>query len=293
MQPFKRYFITIIFCIYVTLGFSQRFDTILLNRTVHPKLSFDRIFENDLKNMGVEKQYSELHAGDYIDSNTKFTIAIYPIADKDGNLPINNSYGFYLAPYNSDSIFVGLGIHHTVSKAGIPIIIEVGGREYSAEISANRKFIKITKHYGRHIIPDAKLYNNLLPDLKFSLLDGSQTSFSSFIHKNKFIYIEFWGTWCAGCIKSFDKLKEVNRLYSDKLFIISLDYMDDDMNKVKKVVAENNLDWIEGISTDIINREFLQNGFPDGVLFDSEGVIIERGLFPQRLNSILENIIKR
>lgn len=295
-SPMKyKYLLTFTFSILTILGYSQKEDTVFINRVVHPKLRFNKMMENVMKDMGHEKDYPLLKAGDYMDGDPRFSIAICPITMKDESKVAEVSYSLFIAPYNADSIFVGPGIHQTYLKVETSITIEAEGIEYTATVSKNGKFVLLSKITGKHINPDVKLYNNQLPDLNFSLVDGGKSLFSSYEHKNKYIYVEFWETSCGGCLSTFKDLTEVYKLYNDKIFIISMDdYVDAvDMERVKKVIQEYNMEWIQGISDESISREFLQNGFPFGVLFDSEGNIINRELLPAKLRSVLENEMRK
>lgn len=289
MAYLNIYLLASSFSILSIVGYSQKMDTVFMNKVLQPKFSFDKNMDEQLKNTLNGINFPELNAGDYIDGDTKFTVAIATNIFTNGEVK-QGYYEFFIAPYRADSIYIGRGVHETAIRVETPIVAQVGDNEYRMEISKYGKYILISKIDGKYINPDVKLFTNLLPDLSFSLIDGGESSFSHYEHRNKYIYIEFWGTWCGGCMQSLKTLKEINELYHDRLIIISLDYMDTDNESVKKVVQENNLDWIQGITDESINRELLQNGVPYGILCDSEGNIIRRELLPAKLKHVLQNM---
>lgn len=115
---------------------------------------------------------------------------------------------------------------------------------------------------------------NKLPNINFKLINDSVVNFRDFIDGEKYIYVEFWGSWCKGCLQVLPRIKEVFNSHSDDVIVIYLNSRDAE-SEVREFVKENNLNWVNGFATEIIEKEFLQNGYPFGVLFNNRGEAIK------------------
>lgn len=76
---------------------------------------------------------------------------------------------------------------------------------------------------------------------KFNLKERSGTEISSVSNKGKFLFIDFWGTWCGACVAEIDKIEDlhVNNPVPDKLNVTTIacydkkDLVDEFMKKKK------------------------------------------------------------
>lgn len=57
--------------------------------------------------------------------------------------------------------------------------------------------------------------------------------------KDKTYIIELWATWCKPCIKSMPHMNELYAKYKDKIVFIGQDVWEEDIEKVKKFLADN------------------------------------------------------
>ncbi|HEY4324468.1 MAG TPA: TlpA disulfide reductase family protein [Mucilaginibacter sp.] len=102
----------------------------------------------------------------------------------------------------------------------------------------------------------------------------------SFLHKRKYILIDYWGTWCVPCIEKIPALKEIQQRFSDKLSIISIAY-DFDIKKVADFDITHQLVW----SSYFIDRNIEKNLtkplkvllYPTYRLYDESGDLIFSG----------------
>lgn len=74
--------------------------------------------------------------------------------------------------------------------------------------------------------------NRTLPELEFYKLDGSLDKISNY--KNKYIYLHFWGAYCASCIRDFVYFNEMyEKIDTSKLLLINVCYEgQDDLNRI-------------------------------------------------------------
>ena len=98
--------------------------------------------------------------------------------------------------------------------------------------------------------------------------------------KGKYVYIDFWATWCAPCKKEFPYLKKLEKKYKDdNIHFVSISL--DKENKFelwKKMIKENNLGGIQLFADKDFDSEFakeyLITSIPKFVLLDPQGRII-------------------
>ncbi|MEZ2337303.1 MULTISPECIES: TlpA family protein disulfide reductase [unclassified Mucilaginibacter] len=70
-------------------------------------------------------------------------------------------------------------------------------------------------HIGEHV-PDITLrgfYGDTLKKVKLSEL-----------YRNKLLLLDFWGTWCAGCLEEMPRLIELKKEFGDQLQIVAVGY---------------------------------------------------------------------
>ncbi|TCD10728.1 AhpC/TSA family protein [Pedobacter frigidisoli] len=124
------------------------------------------------------------------------------------------------------------------------------------------------------------------PAVNFSakLLDGSVLNLSSF-KDNKYVLLDFWGTWCVKCRKLSPDLIEIYRKLNAKgLEIISI-ASDRDVKVWKKVIGVDQTglwkhmllkDAIFDHPADDLINQYSISGYPTFILIDKEGKIAGR-----------------
>lgn len=82
--------------------------------------------------------------------------------------------------------------------------------------------------------------NQKAPDFAFRSLDGAVHHLSEL--KGKVVVIDFWGTWCAGCVEEMPTLQRLyERFQSDPKVAFVIVSQDDSPEKVKAFVARNHV----------------------------------------------------
>jgi len=114
------------------------------------------------------------------------------------------------------------------------------------------------------------------PDFLLSSLSGN---FSLNSVKNKYIVLDFWGSWCPPCIKGFPKMKEYYSQYHDKLEIVGIDCNETEENW-RKAIQKHELPWLQvinnkDIDSDISVKYGIQ-AFPTKFILDKDRKIIAR-----------------
>lgn len=259
-----NYIFSVIFLILVNFGFSREIITVKLkNKTVKLKSHFpgaQAINEMKETRTGYFKKASEFCQITLIDAN----------------------FSGYFNDIGADYIYLShekttrLRIHFGVSNSKImdDMVINIGNTNYKiTHIDAAGEYIEMVEVEDAGSAKEIKLISKM-PDMIFKKTDGSTVNFRDFISEDKYIFVEFWGTWCKGCLQILPRLKSYYNEYSDKLCVIYLNSKDSEEDAIK-FLQENNLSWINGFATEEIRLHFLQNAYPYGVLFDKSGKVIK------------------
>ena len=124
-----------------------------------------------------------------------------------------------------------------------------------------------------------------------NVLDGKTVNTDQL--RGKYIFIDFWSTACAPCIREFKYMKEVYLQYSrDQVEIIGV--VDDrTINKLNQLLQREHVSWpnikMNTSGTDITGYKILS--YPTTYLIDLDGRIIATGLRGEELSSKLKSLI--
>ena len=83
-------------------------------------------------------------------------------------------------------------------------------------------------------------------DMEYPDTDNAPVRLSSVVNNpaNRYVILDFWATWCAPCLESIPKLKEVYAKYHDKGLEIYGISQDSKTQEWKSFVAEKEMTWI-------------------------------------------------
>ena len=136
-------------------------------------------------------------------------------------------------------------------------------------------------------------------DMEFPDLDGKNVSLSSVVNRkgNRYVLLDFWATWCGGCVEQMPSIKAAYEKYHDKGFEIYAVSCDPKPGNWMKYIAEEELAWVNVISGKTRNMPewdiYALDGIPANILIDCQtGMIIDRlipgSLLEERLGNLLD-----
>lgn len=126
-------------------------------------------------------------------------------------------------------------------------------------------------NHGKDIGADKELINKKMPPLviKEWISEIPDTT-------DKFILIDFWGTWCPWCIKEIPNLNKYAKEFKDDLVIIGIaDQTAKDVKKMKEPVIEY---YNAADSTGTTYKELWIDGFPHCKLLTPDRTVIWEGI---------------
>lgn len=113
------------------------------------------------------------------------------------------------------------------------------------------------------------------PVFSFRDADSNLVSLSDF--KGKIVFLDFWATWCGGCIKEMPKLSELQKSFKDKEIAFVSVSLDGNKADWKNFLEKNKNDLIN-LYADNPNDPAIENyqihGLPTFILIDREGRIL-------------------
>ncbi len=112
--------------------------------------------------------------------------------------------------------------------------------------------------------------------------------------RGKWVFLDFWGTWCPPCIDEMPYLKEAWRLFRDDSFaMIGIAY--DEADKLDRFLKEWEIDWPQILEEQQGPNETLRTwgivGFPSTFLLDEDGIVRYRQLRHYTLEQKLADYI--
>lgn len=114
-------------------------------------------------------------------------------------------------------------------------------------------------------------------------------------YRGKYLYLDFWGTWCAPCLKEIPHIKEAyEKLDKDKIAFLGI------VGKDKPVALMNVLNrlqikWPQILSdeTNNIVQNYRISGYPTSFLIDPNGIVIAKNLRGDKLFEMISKLITK
>jgi peroxiredoxin len=134
------------------------------------------------------------------------------------------------------------------------------------------------------------------PNINFTTIDGKSMSIASL--KGKVVVVNFWATYCPGCIEEMPDLVRTYQQYHDQGFeIIAVSIADDPLNQVMNFVNKNALPFPVVHDRDAsISQAFDQVSLtPTSFIIDQQGRVVGKTIGKldfMSLNKLLEQSLK-
>ena len=93
--------------------------------------------------------------------------------------------------------------------------------------------------------------------------------------KGKTLFLNFWGTWCPPCVKEWPSVQELYETRKGKIDFVLI-AMQDDEEKVRNFIKENNYTAPVYIAASPISENILPKVFPTTFLVAPSGQILKK-----------------
>lgn len=112
---------------------------------------------------------------------------------------------------------------------------------------------------------------------------GIPVDLKKIIAQNKYVLVDFWGTWCGPCKAQFPNVEELSNKYGSKGFEVVGVAADRTIETTKTYLEENKLPWLNVFMSyqqvwdqESISGQYWVRAFPSYFLVDPKGKIIAR-----------------
>lgn len=151
------------------------------------------------------------------------------------------------------------------------------------------------RYIGKNTRPTGITEGNFIPKFNAKRMDSSVFSLEQY--PDKYILLDFWGTWCKPCIALIPELKEINTEFEDKNFVLVSVAYDRDAQKVIDFVKKEQMNWehvfVNQTQQDknSLVEKLKVASFPTTILIAPDGKIIARNKTMNELKEILKNAL--
>lgn len=129
----------------------------------------------------------------------------------------------------------------------------------------------------------------------FYLPDPSGKTIQLADYKGKYVYLDFWASWCAPCVALLPDLKEVWTEYQNKDFVVVGISFDSNQQTWKNYIASEQLNWVHTIDDGRSVRGAAQlyqvTAIPQSYLIDTNGIVIARNIHGDALRDSLNALL--
>lgn len=108
-------------------------------------------------------------------------------------------------------------------------------------------------------------------------LPGSSGNVSLESYRGKFVYVDFWASWCAPCKRSFPWMNDLRKRYGDKDLAIVAVNVDASRADAERFLASTPASFTVAYDpAGTTPRQYAIKGMPSSVLVDPTGQIVFR-----------------
>jgi thiol-disulfide isomerase/thioredoxin len=147
---------------------------------------------------------------------------------------------------------------------------------------------------GSDIVP-------LFIEMEYPDVNGKLVSLSSVVNdpSNRYVLVDFWATWCTGCVEAMPQLKAIYAKYHEKGLEIYGLSVNSDRKLWGSFVEERQLAWVNvcdgtgGSKEDSkVRQDYALRGYPTTLLIDCQsGEVIARGEL-EEIDAMLAELLK-
>jgi peroxiredoxin len=131
---------------------------------------------------------------------------------------------------------------------------------------------------------------NVAPDFTLTDKDGNEKSLSDF--QGKYVFLDFWASWCRPCRNENPNLIKAYEQYGGEDFEIVGVSLDKTKDPWIKAIEDDNITWMQLHDPNgEVATEYGVESIPFTILLDKEGVVIAKNLRGEALQNKLDELL--
>ena len=134
------------------------------------------------------------------------------------------------------------------------------------------------------------------PDVKMTTMEGATLSLSGL--RGKFVFLDFWATWCGPCIQELPNVQALYKAVRDREdFVMISVSADDDRGALKKFLSKHHMPWhqVFGAENGVAeaSQAFGVNAIPSTFLIDKTGKVMNTDLRGQAMSETVLDVLAK
>lgn len=125
--------------------------------------------------------------------------------------------------------------------------------------------------------------------------EGESISLSDYAGKGKYVFVDFWASWCGPCIQEMPNVVNAYNKYKNKGFEVVGVSLDKDEDKWLQGIKDLKMEWPQMSDLKLWESEvvglYAIQGIPHTILLDKEGKIIAKNLRGEKLDEKLAELM--
>jgi len=203
---------------------------------------------------------------------------------------VDNYNRFY--PHKAFSVQIGQAGSGTVYAYSYRSTdtLQFGYHRYRVEDFADT--LLILKDVGRGGTAGAEINTSVPTIVGLDVMTAA--AFDSRTYSGKWMLLDFWGSWCAPCIKAIPVLTAAHDHFGDEVVFVSIAFdRVSKLEEVKKIITEHKMNWhhvLDSMDTDKsgISKTYQVSEYPTVVLINPQGNIAFRSVAETGLKKAVE-----
>lgn len=107
-------------------------------------------------------------------------------------------------------------------------------------------------------------------------LEGRAGPVSLAAYKGKYVYLDFWASWCGPCKRSFPWMGELQKRYGGAGLQVVAVNVDTSRSDARQFLAENTADFVVAFDpAGAVARQYAIKGMPSSVLIGPDGKVLQ------------------